>query len=267
MGANIDRYLTQGYRIFRGIIPPTLLRDLRRQADLARALAHELNGPQTQRIQPLEQYEDRIDLQPFRDYVNLPALHDAIEELLGPGYTHAHLHIMGLLVEPAEHPWHCGWHRDGVVEVPPEARTPELAAEMNEFWHDLRVFNQVNCALYADACTWFVPGSHLRSFDVSGEVQSAGMEAMQTPPAGLSDVEAERFYLQHCLDMPGAIQIHLNAGDFLLYRNLAWHTGLYLSYQPRATIHDIVSHPKGSEITARWREVQQQARANWEAAQ
>ena len=90
--------------------------DLRRQADLARALAHELNGPQTQRIQPLDQYGDRFDLQPFRDYVDLPALRDAIEELLGPGYTHAHLHIMGLLVEPAEHPWHCGWHRDGVVE-------------------------------------------------------------------------------------------------------------------------------------------------------
>ena len=84
MGADIDRYLTQGYWIFRGIIPPTLLRDLRRQADLARALAHELNGPQTQRIQPLDQYGDRIDLQPFRDYVDLPALRDAIEELLGP---------------------------------------------------------------------------------------------------------------------------------------------------------------------------------------
>ena len=147
--------------------------------------------------------------------------------------------------------------------MPPKARTPELAAEMNEFWHDLRVFNQVNGALYADSCTWFVPGSHLRSFDVSGEVQSAGVEAMQTPPAGLSDVEAERFYLQHCLDMPGAIPIHLNAGDFLLYRNLAWHTGLYLPYQPRATIHDIVSHPQGGDVTARWREAQKRARANW----
>ncbi|MGB1716725.1 MAG: hypothetical protein ACPHSD_02655 [Candidatus Latescibacterota bacterium] len=265
MSAEIDQYLARGYWIFRGIVPPTLLRDLRRQADVARALAHELNGPQTQRIQPLDQYGDDIDLQPFRDYVELSALRDAIEGLLGPGYTHAHLHIMGLLVEPAEHPWHCGWHRDGVVEVPPEARTPELAAEMNEFWHDLRVFNQVNCALYADSCTWFVPGSHLRSFDVSGEVQSAGVEAMQTPPAGLSDVEAERFYLQHCLDMPGAIPIHLNAGDFLLYRNLAWHTGLYLPYQPRATIHDIVSHPQGGDVTARWREAQKRARANWEA--
>ena len=55
--------------------------------------------------------------------------------------------------------------------------------------------------------------------------------------------EAERFYLQHCLDMPGAIQIHLNAGDFPVSQpRLAYWT--ILSYQPRATIHDIVSHPK-----------------------
>ena len=114
----IDEYLANGYQIFRNIIPPSLLADLRCQADIARDLAHQLNGRQTQRIQPLDQYGDRIDLQPFRDYVELPALKDAVEALLGPGYTHGHLHVMGLLVEPLDHPWHCGWHRDGVVEVP-----------------------------------------------------------------------------------------------------------------------------------------------------
>ena len=260
MSADINQYLAQGYLVFRGIIPPALLRDLRHQADIARDLGHEVNGPQAQRIQPLDRYGDRIDLQPFRDYVELEALRSAIDALLGPGYTHAHLDIMGLLIEPLEHPWHCGWHRDGVVEVPPEGRTAAVREAMDELWHDLRTFNQVNCALYADSCTWFVPGSHLRSFDLPGEVQMAGDPAMLKAPGELSAAEAERFYLAHCQDMPGAIQVHLNAGDFMLYRNQGWHTGLYLPYQPRATIHDIVSHPDRGAVTARWRTAQREAR-------
>ena len=257
----LNEYLTRGYLIFRNIIPATLLADLRRQADIARDLAHELNGPQAQRIQPLEKFGEKIALRPFRDYVELPALKTAIEELLGPGYTHGHVHIMGLLVEPLDHPWHCGWHRDGVVEVPIAARTGEVRDALDQFWHDLRVFNQVNCALYADSCTWYVPGSHLRSFDLPDEQQSSDDPRMRKPPQELSNVEAEVFYIEHCRQMPGAVQVHLNAGDFMIYRNLAWHTGLYLPYRPRATIHDIVSHLEGDKITEVWRRAQKKARA------
>jgi hypothetical protein len=260
LSSDINHYLSQGYLVFRGIIPPALLNDLRRQADIARDLGHEINGPQTQRIQPLDRYGDRLDLQPFRDYVELPALREAVDNLLGPGYTHGHLDIMGLLIEPQDHPWHCGWHRDGVVEVPPAGRTPEVRATMDELWHDLRTFNQVNCALYADSCTWFVPGSHLRSFDLPGETQSTGDPAMSKAPEELSAAEAERFYLAHCQNMPGAVQVHLNAGDFMIYRNQGWHTGFYLPYQPRATIHDIIGHPDRDIVTKRWRQAQQEAR-------
>ena len=256
----IDEYLANGYHIFRNIIPSSLLADLRRQADIARELAHEINGRQTQRIQPIDQYADRIDLQPFRDYVESPTLKDAVTNLLGPDYTHGHLHIMGLLVEPLDHPWHCGWHRDGVVEVPPEGRNQEVRDAVDEVWHDLRIFNQVNCALYADSCTWFVPGSHLRSYDLPGEFQSTGDPAMHTFPGDCA-VDAERFYIEHCRQMPGAIPMHLNAGDFMVYRSHGWHTGIYLPYQPRATIHDIVSHPDREQLTARWRTAQQEARA------
>ncbi|NKB72022.1 MAG: hypothetical protein GKR89_33510 [Candidatus Latescibacteria bacterium] len=263
----INEYLQQGYMVFRGIIPPSLLRDMRGQADIARQLAHQLNGPQAQRIQPLDKYGDRIDLQPFRDYIELAPLRQAVEKLLGPGYTHGHLHIMGLLVEPAERPWHIGWHRDGVVEVPPEGRNEEIRQALDELWYDLRTFNQVNCALYADSCTWFVPGSHLRSFDLPQERQSTGDAQLRQPPEGLSDTEAECLYLKHCQDMPGAIPVHLDAGDFMIYRNQGWHTGIYLPYRRRATIHDIVSHPESGAVTARWRKAQQAARKALEESQ
>jgi hypothetical protein len=262
----VDEYLSRGYMVFRGIVPPALLTDLRAQADIARQMAHRLNGPQAQRIQPLDKYGDDIDLRPFQDYVELDALCRAVEDLLGPGYTHGHLDIMGLLVEPQRHPWHCGWHRDGVVEVPPEARDERFNQVLGEIWHDLRFFNQVNCALYADGCTWVVPGSHLRSFDLPGECQSVGREEMVKPPQGMSNAEAERYYLDHCLAMPGAVQVHLGPGDFMVYRNLAWHTGLYIPYQPRATIHDIVSHEARSDWSTRWTAAKKEAVARYEAA-
>ena len=77
----VNDYLSQGYLIFRGIVPPSLLTDLRREAEKARDLAHKLNGPQTQRIQPLSNYGDELDLTPFYDYTELPELRDAIEKI------------------------------------------------------------------------------------------------------------------------------------------------------------------------------------------
>ena len=66
----VHEYHQKGFLIFRGIVPPALLTDLRREADRARALAYELNGPQTQRIQPLDQYAGDIDLGRSRTMLN-----------------------------------------------------------------------------------------------------------------------------------------------------------------------------------------------------
>lgn len=249
--------------IFRHIIPDTLLTDLRRSADAARLLAHELNGPQTQRIQPLEKYADRIDVKPFKDYVELEAIHEAVRRLLGEGYTPAHLDIMGLLVEPKDKPWHCGWHRDGVVEVPLEARDEIVKAFQAGIWYDLRFYNQVNCAIYADSATWIVPGSHLRQHDLPGEVESNGDPTLRNPPEGWSNEKMEQHIFSHSRNMPGAVQTHLEPGDFMIYRNLAWHCGLYLPYQPRATIHDIVSHHDLKSWRVEWAQVKKDAIQRW----
>ena len=41
----------------------------------------------------------------------------------------------------------------------------------------------------------------------------------------------------------------------MIFRNLAWHTGLYVSYQRRATIHDIVSYATSGDWGTRWSQV------------
>ena len=62
----IDQYLSQGYLVFRGIIPPTLMTDLRVEADkLVVGPSAEWNS--RQRIQPLSNYADDLNLSPFED--------------------------------------------------------------------------------------------------------------------------------------------------------------------------------------------------------
>jgi hypothetical protein len=251
--------MRNGYVVFEGIVPTTLLQDLRREADKARVLAHEINGRQTQRIQPISRYADQIDQKPFQDYCELPELLDAMERLLGPGYSHGGRDIMGLLVEPLDRPWNCGWHRDGVVEVPPAAYDTTVQSCLAEVWFDLRYFNQINCAIYADSCTWYVPGSHLRQHDLPGEHQSTGDAELLRQTENLTEAEAERFWFDHCRNMPGAVQVHLQAGDFMIYRNLAWHTGNYITYQPRATIHDAVLYEGGGDWGRRWAQTTREA--------
>lgn len=260
----INHYWTHGYMVLRQILPGSLLKDLRKSADAARELAYKVRGPQTQRIQPLSNYADDLDLKPFHDYCELPELADAIHKLMGPEYVHHNMEGMGLLVDPAEHSWNQGWHRDAVVEVPVEAQGDEEFREtLADVWHDVRLFNQVNCAIYNDSSLWYVPGSHARMRDLPGEVQSVNQEHLPKWDDYGSEAEFEQACYLHAAEFPGAVQLHLIAGDYCIYRSHAWHCGSYLSYQPRATIHDACVYGDGSfraQHRERWAAVKERAR-------
>lgn len=244
----VNEYWSLGYVIFRRILPGSLLRDLRVEADKARALAHELHGPQAQRLQPIAKYSDRINYKPFRDYAELPELHASINRLLGPtsdGATVYHSYrerdVLGLLVEPIERPRHHGWHRDWVSDVAlDEQRMPERLRKEAWVFENKVEMNQVNCAIYPDPCLWYVPGSHARRIDLPGERQGSCYIKEKNPFDLMegSHAELERAYLEACYDFPGAVRVYLDPGDFMVYRNLGWHTGVYTTYTPRATIHD-----------------------------
>lgn len=233
----INHYLQQGYMIFRGILPPALIGDLRREIDKARDIAHGVNT-QSQRLQPIAKFEGQLDQKPFQDYCDLPELNDAVHRLIGPKFTVGQRSMMGILVEPLDRPWTVGWHRDGVVEVPLEAQDEQLRSDMAGFWHEPHAWNQVNCAIYADSCTWFVPGSHLRWTDLPGERQHTGVKEISDTIAALPPAAAERYCLDLCHNFPGAVQINLQPGDYMIYRHLAWHNGNYTPWARRGTIHD-----------------------------
>jgi len=256
----IHQYCTDGYVVFRGIVPASLLRDLRREADKARAIAHQIPNTQAQRIQPVSKYAEQLNQKPFHDYAQLPELADAVTRLLGPNYTHGHVDIMGLLVEPATRPWTIGWHRDAVVEVPPDAYDDVLREQLSKVWFYRHNFHQVNCPIYAESCTWFVPGSHLRMHDLPGERQWTGDQAFHKQIASLSNEEAELACLDQCRNFPGAVQMHLEAGDYMIYRNVAWHNGNYVPYHPRATMHDAaIYHGPVEDLGVNWTKAKEEA--------
>lgn len=249
---HIDNYHRDGFVIFESLIPVSLLRELRVSAEQARAIAHEKHGRQAQRLQPVQKFD--VDLTPYRKLSDLPELNHAVDKLFGPGFRYgwsdeARTETMhAILFEPGDKPWCTQWHRDWRDNVPGMS-----VARWEAVQNDLHYFNQVNCALYEDTCTWVVPGSHLRK-DLAAEIERFPERPIPGPtiPENASNDEIELICLRYTQSMPGAKQAHLDAGDFMLYRNALWHIGNYVPYKKRATIHDGIWTQKFNEWFRGW---------------
>lgn len=235
---DIASYFRDGYIVFRQILPTALVADLRREVDKAYPIVRALKGPDAQRIQPIGNYADKLDMRPFKDYAELPALRDAINQVLSPDHSWGDLGVMGVLLHPEKTPWCTRWHRDMTLAT---SRLP--ADEYQDIMLDWNSANQINAPLYDDSCTWFVPGSNLRMRDLPEEVAAANAPIEPGANTDADAAEKERACLNYARSMPGGVQLHLNAGDFALYRPLGWHIGNYVPYRKRATLHDALFTP------------------------
>jgi hypothetical protein len=237
---DVEDYNVRGYCIMRRVIPISLLGDLRREADKGRAIAREISGESAQRLQPVKRHAGVLDMRPFEDYAHLPALEKAFKELISPeacpGKSDTdRLMGTGVFYEPATRPWCTQWHRDWRDNYPAMDLEAFDRLKMNT-----RYFNQINCALYEDNCTWVVPGSHLRR-DTKAEIARFPVRPLEGPDViGKDDLGAEWAVMDYARSMPGGMEVRLGAGDLMLYRNSAWHIGVYLPYRRRTTIHDFV---------------------------
>src|SRR5262245_52476512 len=118
--SEVAGFFQNGFVILRDAIPLSLLRDLRRECDKGLAAVRSENrairvgaaGLEAQRFQPVSKYADILDLQPFRDYAELPSLNSAFKQILGPDVFYGRPDVMGIFVEPEQLPWSFGWHRD-----------------------------------------------------------------------------------------------------------------------------------------------------------
>jgi hypothetical protein len=113
--------------------------------------------------------------------------------------------------------------------------------------NDFNFWNQVNCPLYEDSCTWYVPGSFKRIHNTDAEMAlyaSTTQEKLRDEAGELSDEELELTCLRYCQAMPEAVQLVLNPGDFCIYRNIGWHIGNYVPYRTRMTLHSQCDTPE-----------------------
>jgi hypothetical protein len=234
-GQHHDDFRSLGYTVFRKVVPASLIGDLRRAHEAGRAQVRAQEGGQAQRFQPIAAFA--VDRRPFVEFRQLEPLRRAIVEILGPDHASGDPATCGVLIEPKSSPWTMAWHRDWRDNSGCDPRD----------WHadrmDPCLFNQMNCALYADDSTWVVPGSHRR--DDTPEEIAAYATCPPLPPdvAGLDDQERELAGLAYLRRMPGATQLSLEPGDYCLWRNTLWHAGHYVPYRKRATLHDFVDTP------------------------
>lgn len=250
---DIAQYYRDGYIVFRRILPASLIRDLRAEADKAVLIARKVSGTQAQRLQPVAKYADQLNMKPFQDYKELPAINEALHQLLSPEHFHGCTDVLGMLLEPAELAWCTSWHRDITLKT---SRLSE--SEFYDLALDWYSANQVNCPLYDDGCTWFVPGSHMRLVDLPSEKSAAvrdmelGVGWPNRGTEGIDPIQREINCHEYCVGMPGAVQLQLQAGDYALYRPIGWHLGSYLPYQRRATLHDAVFTPAYEAWWRQW---------------
>lgn len=236
----------QGYFVLRQIVPPALITDLRRMAEEAKTIARREGGPQAQRLQPLVGREG-LEAAPLRAFVELPELRAALQTLLTPRHEVSPLDMFGILFEPADRCWATEWHRDWHDHLGAEQFAKVFAEGWEKLAGDLNLFNQFNCALYEDTATWYVPGSHRRLTNTPEETRAAkaaDRAAVENQKHERSEAEQEVFLINYCTGMPGAVPLHLNAGDLAIYRNVGWHIGNYVPYRKRATLHGGVITPE-----------------------
>ena len=234
------KYREEGYHIIPQVIPASLLKDLRREAARAQEIARRIDGPQAQRISILGNYSDELDMSAFNAFDEIEGLEQAIRDLLTPEHFLQPTAEATILFAPRDRPWSTEWHRDFRDHIEEEPWKQYLADSWEATSNDFKLWNQVNCPLYEDNSTWYVPGSFKRTSNTPQEnalYASSTQEKLRDESNEISDEALELYCLNYCQAMPDAVQLVLNPGDFCIYRNVGWHIGNYVPYRKRMTIH------------------------------
>ena len=251
--SQIAGYFSRGYAVVEGVVPSSLIGDLRRLEGRYRALltADATNG-RTDQFKLCDGDAD-LDVQPVRDLSQLPQLHDAVAQLIGCDEfvcfrTDRPSTIFRNELR-AHRPCCKSWHRD----ITPKYVNESLEATA-ELARDPQMFNSIYCPLYRDSSLWYVPGSSVRD-DTEAELAIHYSNQMRYLPEELDAMEAERveaLLVEAARRMPGGRCIEMFPGDLCLFRARGWHFGLYLPYHIRATLGDQVWTPRREQWERDW---------------
>jgi hypothetical protein len=228
MKINRDQFLEEGYLILRNVIPPDQLAGLRQAhetlVERQKVTWARQRGPNDPpggvwetSAQPrlnLNAMADQIDAQTASavEIWTHEQMHGVSSQLLG--VADAGVTEMMVMCSPVRDHGvgdHRGWHRDF---YPPHAAP--LQAYADDILENGPRYVQWNLPLYDDSVLWVIPRSHNR-FNTAEE-NAAMIKDSRAP-------------------IPGAVQVHLAAGDGVAYILPILHWGSVYNATMRRTIH------------------------------
>lgn len=134
-----------------------------------------------------------LELPIFREFYASPALVDLAAGLVGCDDYELQMELFNMLILPAKSSFNLSWHRDHVLHSSSHDEEEE-ALKISHYGV------QFNAALYDDFCLWVVPHSHKTVRSDEQRRLSCDTRPAEDPA-----------------QMPGAVQVHLKAGQILFY--------------------------------------------------
>ncbi|TFK51567.1 hypothetical protein OE88DRAFT_1735447 [Heliocybe sulcata] len=163
----------------------------------------------------------------FAKWYTSEGLTGVVQELLECPQENLQMELFNMLINPEKHNFALRWHRDDVKET----ATEEEEYNALDVWH---YGVQWNTALYEDSCLYVVPGSHRTPRTPEQRKHSSTSEAPKDP-----------------MNMPGAIQVTIKAGESVFYNSNILHCATYDYSRKRATLHATMGDTRAGASRAR----------------
>ncbi len=293
-----DALAQDGYEIVRSFVEDA---DVRRALALVEGLRDVVRRSRfvdTQRVQPLKRHLGDAQMAELACTVGFARLRAHLESRVGAGID-VNPDLLGLWIEPARRSYVLPWHRDlrdnskgldwrawyalmanprffnqfHIALKPDECLWVVPGSHLRDDTEDERRMFPSRPILVdfieRDLDPWYdgtdkYPSKYgprwaVNAFDrvYYGRLGMSPRPAMRKRNA---TVLAQA--LDYCRAMPGALQVKLEPGDLLVYRNSLWHTAIYRADVPRMTLFSNASTPE----SLAWLSAQRQSIADQGAA-
>ncbi|MBL0930418.1 MAG: hypothetical protein IBJ15_09900 [Alphaproteobacteria bacterium] len=280
-----------GFEIVRGFVGPQSIRSALSLVEGLRNVVRRSRFLDAQRVQPLRRHLGDEKLTALADAVSFDRLREIFEARIGPG-VEIDPYLLGLWIEPARRTYVLPWHRDlrdnskgldwkawyrqmanprffnqfHIALLPDECLWVVPGSHLRDDTDfERRTFPSRPILvdfIERDLDPWYdgsdkFPARFSRRWaeDIFDKAYYAKFGLPLRPGARRRNADVYARALDYCRAMPDALQVKLQPGDLLIYRNSIWHTAIYRADVTRATLFSHASTPE----SLAWLDAQRQS--------
>jgi hypothetical protein len=269
-----------GFEIVRGFVRPEGVNRALDLVDGLRDVVRRSRFLDAQRVQPLRRHLGDERMVALADAVSFDRLRALFEERVGPGVD-VDPDLLGLWIEPARRTYVLPWHRDlrdnakgldwnswyrqmanprffnqfHIALLPDECLWIVPGSHLRDDTDfERHVFPSRPILvdfIERDLDPWYdgadkYPPRYGRRWaeEIFDKLYYSKLGLPLRPAARRRNAEIYARSLDYCRAMPDALQVKLQPGDLLIYRNSIWHTAIYRADVRRATLFSHASTPE-----------------------